>query len=146
LAVRERTDRLLAVSKERQAELVLFWSGVIEGTNILPRSVWLPVQSAGRYFFDVDPEALIELNHRLFGARELLLGQVQTHAAEAFHSAADDEFAVSTREGAFSIVAPDFGRYSVADTTHTVYFERRGRAWAELSPKEVQARILFEEP
>lgn len=142
-SVIETTDRYLSVSREEEVEVVVYWSGRKEEYGLVVLKVWFPAQTSGPYSFVVGSEALFELNVGLYKLGHVLLGQVHTHPSAAFHSEADDEHAVSMQSGAISAVVPAFGMHSVADVEHTVFFERRGDIWAELSPADVASRVRF---
>ena len=55
---------------------------------------------------------------RLRTANLMIAAQVHTHPREAFHSRADDTWAIVRHAGALSIVLPDFAR----NTTPTNFF------------------------
>jgi len=44
-----------------------------------------------------------------------LVAQIHSHPREAFHSIADDQWAIVRREGALSIVVPDFATHTTPE-------------------------------
>jgi hypothetical protein len=88
----------------------------------------------------VSGETLFELNRALSETGLRLIAQVHSHPAEAYHSAADDRYAIVTADGGFSLVVPNFGRAPSDLSSWAVYRLTRGD-WQELSPQEV--RTLF---
>jgi hypothetical protein len=84
----------------------------------------------------VSGETLFQLNRDLSETGLRLIAQVHSHPREAYHSEADDRYAIVTAEGGMSLVVPNFGRAPAQPTAWAVY-RLHGRAWRELSPKEV---------
>ena len=72
----------------------------------------------------------------------LLLAQVHSHPGEAYHSEADDRYAIVTAEGGYSLVAPDFGD-AFAIPTCAVYRLDCGE-WLSLTDEEVRRLIRVE--
>lgn len=92
-------------------ECVVFWLAdrpVRPGALI--REVYRPDQYAARDIFRIPPEAMTGLMAHLRARRLSLAAQVHSHPGRAFHSRADDVWAVVRHEGALSIVVPDFAR------------------------------------
>jgi proteasome lid subunit RPN8/RPN11 len=68
----------------------------------------IPQQEAEEDYFRIPPDSMIEFTNHLRRRRLVLLAQVHSHPREAFHSNADDRWAVVRHEGALSIVVPEF--------------------------------------
>jgi len=143
-SLRAKTDSYLKLSKTNRVEVVLLWSANVEEENTRIHEVWLPRQEAGKGFFHVPEEELFEINKELFRLKQTLAAQVHTHPSTAFHSETDNEFAIVSQEGAYSIVVPRFGGTSVSDYENCAYYLREGSAWRRLSQTEARARIHFE--
>lgn len=95
-------------------EGLVLWAGELSATVARVTSGLVPPQHPIRdergvgYF--VDGDALFELNLHLHRSGLVLLAQVHSHPSEAYHSAADDRYAIATAEGSYSLVAPNFGK------------------------------------
>lgn len=90
-------------------ECVVLW---LTGRPVVPGAVvveaYRPEQQAAMDRFWIPPAAMTALMTHL-RTRKLALGaQVHSHPRRAFHSRADDEWAVVRHESALSIVVPDF--------------------------------------
>jgi hypothetical protein len=70
------------------------------------------------------------------------LAQVHTHPSDwVEHSPYDDERAYSTREGALSLVWPDYGLSLNYDLCGVGVHVRRAGAWVQLDEREAGERI-----
>lgn len=142
--MREKTDSYLELSRSNLVEVLVLWSSEPGSEVSRVREVWLPKQEAGSGFFHVSGEELFKINKKLFGRKQTLVAQVHTHPSLAFHSEVDDEFAIVSHEGAYSIVVPRFGDASVADFERCAYYHREGSTWRRLGRAEARSRISFE--
>ncbi|MCC6545053.1 MAG: Mov34/MPN/PAD-1 family protein, partial [Nitrospirae bacterium] len=71
------------------------------------------------------------------------VAQVHSHPKEAFHSDADDRWAIINHVGAMSLVLPYFALYTSPQTfvQHAVVFEMSiAKKWEEVFPQEVGKR------
>lgn len=84
----------------------------------------------------VGAQALFELNVLLHRHQLRMLAQVHSHPGEAYHSQTDDDYAIMTTEGGFSIVVPDFAACDMRASECAVYRLQQG-TWTELSSREV---------
>jgi proteasome lid subunit RPN8/RPN11 len=89
-------------------ERVVFWLGrrTPDG-NADIAEIHVPEQEAAADYFHIPPEGMVAFMTHL-RRRLMLLAQVHSHPGEAFHSKADDEWAVLRHEGGLSIVVPSF--------------------------------------
>jgi len=69
-----------------------------------------------------------------------LIAQVHSHPTEAYHSEADDRFAIVTAEGGLSLVVPNFGNAPLDPRLWAIYRLTCGE-WRELDAKESQTFI-----
>lgn len=124
-------------------EGLVLWAGELLATTARVKSCFVPPQHPIRdergvgYF--VDGDALFELNRELHRSGLVLLAQVHSHPGEAYHSAADDRYAIATAEGSYSLVAPDFGK-AFAVSSCAVYRLEDGR-WIPVPTADVSRRI-----
>jgi Prokaryotic homologs of the JAB domain len=145
---REILDSTLKTIREfgrHRSEALLLWLGHVEAETAQIVKVFTPEQHAissedGVGYF-VDGNTLFQLNRDLSETGLRLIAQVHSHPQEAYHSAADDRYAIVTAEGGLSLVVPYFGR-APADPTSWAVYRLRGHRWEEL--KKNEAKMLFE--
>jgi len=147
---RETIDQMLETMREFGShgwEVLVLWVGDIEpGTGkahvvqaFVPKQKAISNEDGVGYF--VNGETLFELNRDLSETGLRLIAQVHSHPRRAYHSDADDRYAIVTAEGGLSLVVPNFGSAPSAPTSWAVY-RLHGREWQEMSIREVET--LFE--
>lgn len=114
----------------RDSECVVLLLGRRVGDEIMVSEVWRPEQRAGMDFFEIPSHSMEALFARLRAGRLMIAAQVHTHPMEAFHSAADDHWAIVRHEGALSLVLPHFAR----DTSEASFLA--DLASFQLSPRD----------
>jgi hypothetical protein len=121
-------------------EGLVLWLGKIDGLFADVEKIFIPPQNPIRDEYGVGyivtGDTLFEINRMLHETGLRLIAQVHSHPGRAYHSEADDSYAVATREGSFSIVVPDFGE-GKADIHQWAIFQLRNAAWTELSHEEI---------
>jgi hypothetical protein len=130
----------------RGKERVVFWLAprpLIERPTIA--EVYVPLQEAAEDYFHIPSEAMTALMAHLRSRRLALLAQVHSHPGRAFHSRADDLWAVVRHEGGLSIVVPAFAS-GISATNFTaksaVFRLSREDRWLEVPPADI-ARFLL---
>ena len=93
-------------------ECVVLWLGRRLPADATICEAYLPLQRARDDQFHIPPEGMTELMAYLRTHKRRLVAQVHSHPREAFHSLADDHWAIVRREGALSIVVPDFAAHT----------------------------------
>ncbi len=91
--------------------------------------------------FWIPAVSMVELKQRIRTDRLYIAAQVHSHPREAFHSPADDKWAIVRHEGALSIVLPYFAERTTIDSfmTHAkVFAHAAGNRWQELTASEVE--------
>jgi hypothetical protein len=134
--ISETLSELQAVGR-RQSECVVLWLGVRDGTGIKVKSVWKPAQEADSDFFRIPESSMDELMKELRTRRYMIAAQVHTHPQRAFHSSADDTWAIVRHLGALSLVIPYFAQRTTGRTFTTdtaVFVLSPGNEWLE-APK-----------
>jgi proteasome lid subunit RPN8/RPN11 len=111
--IAETVDHLRA---SKQRERVVLWLGQREGDDVLVREVFLPIQITSADYFRIPSEGIDALFACLRASRLIVAGQVHTHPREAFHSPADDHWAIVRHEGGLSLVVPEFCQHTTAMT------------------------------
>lgn len=141
----ETSIRAFRKAGEDDAECVVLWLGKRTATGLIVMEVYRPLQQAGADFFHIPDEGMTALMARLRELRGMVVAQVHSHPHAAFHSKADDEWAIVRHEGALSLVVPDFG----IRTKTTNFWEKtkvfelsHGSEWTEIPFSEV--KMLFE--
>ena len=126
-------------------EGMALWAGTISGEHFHVSHAVVPAQRHIRtkdgVCVAVGPEELHRLNVWLFKHRLTLGAQIHSHPGRAYHSETDDEYAVATAVGCFSLVVPNFARepFDLARTA-TYRLDAKGR-WSEVPSREV-ARVI----
>jgi hypothetical protein len=92
------------------SECVVLWLGRRCADSIQVEEVWVPEQKAGRCFFHIPENAMAKLFKELCARRLMIAAQIHTHPGRAFHSEADDKWAIVRHAGALSLVIPYFAR------------------------------------
>jgi|ERR1043166_618742 hypothetical protein len=95
-------------------ERVVLWLGQ---DNLAIRDVYVPEQYSEEDMFRIPRAGISELLKYLRRTDQHIISQVHSHPFEAFHSSADDRWAIVRHVGAFSIVLPYF-----ASNTHVSNF------------------------
>jgi proteasome lid subunit RPN8/RPN11 len=103
-ALVEQTFAVLQEGGTRRCETVVFWLG--KGSTV--DEVYRPEQSVSIDYFHLPSESMRSLMNYLKRDRRRILAQVHSHPGDAFHSKADDDWAVIRHEGALSLVLPRF--------------------------------------
>jgi hypothetical protein len=128
-------------------ELLVLWLGPIgpepgQATVTMPFvPKQKPISSEDGVGYFISGETLFQLNKDLAATGLRLIAQVHSHPTRAYHSEADDRYAIVTKEGGLSLVVPNFGNASADPVTWAVYRLIDGR-WTELDTTEV--RNLFQ--
>ncbi|KUR78070.1 Mov34/MPN/PAD-1 family protein [Novosphingobium sp. FSW06-99] len=110
--VADATHAALFAAGRRGLEGMALWAGTQDGTAFHVREAIVPQQKGIRSDHGlavmVDAPELQRINLHLYQAELRLLAQIHSHPTHAFHSEMDDEYAITTALGSFSIVVPDF--------------------------------------
>lgn len=129
----------------RLQECVVLWLGRPSARGIDVVSVYRPQQRAAAHMFHIPPESMSALRALLRRDRVMVAAQVHSHPHEAFHSQADDRWAIVRHVGALSLVVPEFAAHTRVETflEHTKVFRFSSSAhWCEVSAAEVGTTCL----
>jgi len=99
-------------------EGVVLWLGKRAFPSARVTHVYEPLHRASSDFFHIPPDGMRQLMAYLEQHDVALLAQVHTHPGEAFHSGADDKWAMVRHLNALSLVLPDF---AVNVTSHNFF-------------------------
>ena len=104
----EHTLQHLREAGRRGTECVVLWFGRREGESIRVQQVYRPIQMSWADMFRVPPDSMEAVLSEISSKRLMIAAQVHSHPFEAFHSKADDAWAIVRHVGALSLVVPDF--------------------------------------
>jgi hypothetical protein len=136
----------MRVRGQQGYELLVLWLGQVDAAlgeaTVLRAFVpeQKPIQSEDGVGYFVSGETLFLMNRALSESGLRLIAQVHSHPREAYHSEADDRYAIVTANGGFSLVVPNFGHVDPDPALWAVY-QLRDRRWLELSKASVQSLI-----
>lgn len=136
------SDTLAILQKvgRRRSECLVLWLGKRGADGIRVEEVYKPDQEASRYYFRIPEDSMGALFQKLRAQRLLVAAQVHTHPKEAFHSCADDEWAIVRHTGALSLVVPFFAKHTsaanfVAETA--VFSLSAQNEWCAVEPEQI---------
>jgi hypothetical protein len=88
------------------------WAGTQTGDLFTVQEAVIPAQKHIRTEDGVcvitEAQELHRLNVWLYRSKLSLIAQIHSHPGRAYHSSTDDQYAVATTVGCFSLVMPDF--------------------------------------
>jgi proteasome lid subunit RPN8/RPN11 len=134
------TLEILQRAGRRHSEGVALWLGDRGDQTDLVRVVYEPIHHADADHFHIPPHGIDALMRALEPEGLSVVAQVHSHPALAFHSPADDEWAIVRHVGAFSIVLPNFGARTELDTfcSHALTFRlSSGNRWCEVKTADL---------
>jgi hypothetical protein len=106
----EETLKFLKQSGRRNSEGIVLWLGNRATPVSSVTHVFQPIHTAAADFFHIPKEGMAHLMEFMGDKCVSVLAQVHSHPREAFHSQADDRWAIVRHLGALSLVLPDFAR------------------------------------
>lgn len=90
------------------SEAVVLWLGRREASGITIEELYIPEQEASEDYFRIPPISMMALVAHVRSTGFFVAAQVHSHPKKAFHSVADDTWAVVRHVGALSLVLPYF--------------------------------------
>lgn len=141
----ERSLGHMREAGRRNCECVVLWLGRRGSDSLVIEDIHLPIQSARADMFHIPRAGMTTLFSELRRRRMMVAAQIHSHPRQAFHSAADDRWAIIRHQGALSLVVPDFA----AKTTLATFFDdtkvyqfSSAAQWIEVSGREVASSCL----
>lgn len=116
----ETTLSRLREAGNARCECVMLWLGRRAEDHIEVVDAYRPEQVAREDMFQIPPASMNLLYGELRRRRLMVAAQVHSHPQEAFHSRADDRWAIVRHEGALSLVVP----YFASDTTTANFLDQ----------------------
>jgi proteasome lid subunit RPN8/RPN11 len=129
-------------------ERVVLWLGQRSDKEITVVEVYVPIQVADRDYFRIPPEGMSKLFTKLKDTRTMIAAQVHSHPKAAFHSKADDEWAIVRHVGALSLVVPHFALTTTPDnfySTAALFELSSSNGWHLVPPERVIQRYRIED-
>lgn len=108
MAVVQKTMEHLRAGGERKCETMVLWLG----SDGVVEEVYRPDQEVADDYFRVNLQSMRSLMRHIRRDPRMsrkILAQVHSHPEEAYHSRADDTWAITRRKGVLSLVLPYFG-------------------------------------
>jgi len=99
----------------QRCECVVLWLARRRDGQLMIEQAYRPLHHAKADMFHIPREGMAALHAELRKTRLMVAAQVHSHPREAFHSDADDRWAIVRHEGALSLVAPDFAGHTRPD-------------------------------
>lgn len=136
--VQESLLRIRAAGKADRETVVLWLGRGSESEGWVITECYHPRHFAEYDYFKIPAESMRELMRYLREKKLKLIAQVHSHPKEAFHSAADDAWAIVRYEGALSLVVPHFGGRTDAESfldDIAVYKLAKDDSWLKANPR-----------
>jgi len=136
----ERTLDFLKQAGTQHVECVVLWLAKNQVETLDVQTVYRPQQVAEKDFFRIPQESMMELMAYLRQNRLMVAAQVHTHPRRAFHSLADDTWAIIRHVGGLSLVIPEFARTTSAEsfTRNAAVFKLSGNnIWDEIRARDL---------
>jgi proteasome lid subunit RPN8/RPN11 len=124
----------------RRCECVVLWLGRRDADRIVIQDAYRPLHTAKVDMFYIPPEGMASLHTEMRQRRLMVAAQVHSHPGRAFHSEADDRWAIVRHEGALSLVLPGFAIRSTTSNFMSevkVYRFSSQAEWLEVPTLEV---------
>ena len=129
----------------RRCECIVLWLGRPADGVIRVEEAYVPLQEAREDMFHIPRASMASLHAHLRKHRLMVAAQVHSHPREAFHSLADDRWAIIRHEGALSLVLPYFAASTTALNFRDevkVYRFSDAAEWVEVAQPEVESLCL----
>ena len=139
-----RTIDALQDAGGRRAEGVVLWLGRRDAAATEIVEAHIPEYESESHRFWIPARSMTALMRHLRETDTYLAAQVHSHPFAAFHSEADDEWAIVRHRGALSLVVPHFAARTTPDTfiaDIAGFCLDPDNRWIELPPKQLAERI-----
>jgi proteasome lid subunit RPN8/RPN11 len=137
----ECTLSALREAGARDCECVMLWLGQPGRDKIEVMKAYRPTQNARADMFHIPRSGMSALYEELRRHRLMVAAQVHSHPGEAFHSEADDKWAIVRHQGALSLVVPKFALVTTVSSfleDTKVYQFSSGARWTEVPRPELE--------
>ena len=130
---------------ERNAEGVMLWLGRRSSVDSEVREAYEPLYHSKADQFVVPPQGMSALMDRICATGHAVVAQVHSHPEHAFHSAADETWALVKHVGAYSIVLPWFCAHTTPENfwqQAAVFVMQPQGHWLQLDEVEKESQCL----
>ena len=135
---------ILRKAGHENRECLVLWLGRREATEIPVVEAYRPEQVAAEDFFRLPRSSIADLLALLRDRNLMVAAQVHTHPEQAFHSVADDTWAIVRHVGALSLVLPYFARNTSVSSfldDAAVFQLSAQNQWHEIPNNEVARHV-----
>jgi hypothetical protein len=126
-------------------EGMVLWLGTSADEAFTVKELFIPEQrglrTADGVCAIVGEAELRRLNVYLYKNSLELIAQIHTHPRQAYHSTTDDQYAIATTIGSYSIVVPNFARVDYPLGQCAVYRLSASGDWIEVDESTTPNRI-----
>ena len=126
-------------------EGIVLWLGRREDEYIQVTDAYQPLHTAKADMFHISSAGMNALHNELRHRRRMVAAQVHTHPGRAYHSKADDRWAIVRHVGALSLVLPHFAFGTTVDTfleIAKVYRFSEDGSWLHVPPNRLNGLCL----
>ncbi|HEV3272890.1 MAG TPA: Mov34/MPN/PAD-1 family protein [Candidatus Methylacidiphilales bacterium] len=138
-----RTLEIMQAAGSSKKERGVLWLANLAKPGIVVEA-YEPVQKTSRIRFWLPPQSMRMLMGHLRATRRMIVAQVHSHPARAFHSETDNNHAVVSHAGALSVVIPHFAKGVTADNFTDVskfFYLLPSGEWTEASEKLIRTNF-----
>ena len=139
------TLELLRRAGSRGREGIVLWLGYRTDSHIQVTDAYQPYHTSKADMFHITPTGMTALHNELRQRRRMVAAQVHTHPGRAYHSKADDRWAIVRHVGALSLVLPDFAfgttTESFLDTAKVYRFSEKSE-WRLVAQNNLSSSCL----
>lgn len=107
-SVLSETLMTLKRAGQKNKEGITLWLGERGNALDLVKLSYEPIHEASVDYFRIPSHGVQALMRKMDETETCVVGQIHSHPQEAFHSRADDQWAIVRHVGAFSLVLPTF--------------------------------------
>ena len=134
-------DAVNSLKASFDKEKVLLFLGKKINGDFSVLEIFTPEQITESDYFHIPEQGMEELMAKLGETRLMLVAQIHTHPKDAFHSWADDKWAIVRHEGAFSLVLPYFASHTTMENfldEVAVFILNKKNSWTEVDSVNVK--------
>ena len=139
------TLELLCEAGRGAREGIVLWLGYRADEHIQVTDAYQPHHTSKADMFHITPDGMNALHNELRHRRRMVAAQVHTHPGRAYHSKADDRWAIVRHVGALSLVLPHFAFGTTVTTfleTAKVYRFSEDELWLPVPQRNLSASCL----